>query len=500
MVGKHIDPSTPLTSMSRTRSCTSQQPGRSSRERAGVEAPLLTRPPDGGGHAEGRRGGLALERPLVDALRVADDLRRLVEPLRRQVVLVHVRRLDHVVVDADQDHVVHLHGGRPFGAVFRGLGAGLGGAQKLYAAAALDRLASGGETVRDPRRTETVMPGATMFDFQPGQAEAMVRGIASAVGGDEGLTPTQASVLGAISHYIFDLDTPVDQLAPMSAAELAAALDPVLARGAVRGMVTLEIVSEPVTPELVARVDDYAKTLGIDENMLQVARDYSQGAMDVAQQDYLRSSYVLDYYTQHGNDGSLHRTVREPGDRSPLDPALEAKWKTLESCPAGSLGRTVWDFYQRRGFSLPGSPGAVDPLLAEHDFVHCVADYGTSATGEIEVFSFIAAAIPDASGFSYLVVILGLFETGNVAMVPGVATASPGHLQLPGGTERMGDAIRRGLLLGRDVMGGVDWFEYVDEPLDDVRSKLGIVPKSDAAVAAGSLPAMDPNAVFGKSN
>ena len=42
------------------------------------------------------------------------------------------------------------------------------------------------------------MPGASMFEFQPGQAEAMVRGIASAVGGDEGLTPTQASVLGAI--------------------------------------------------------------------------------------------------------------------------------------------------------------------------------------------------------------------------------------------------------------------------------------------------------------
>jgi hypothetical protein len=344
------------------------------------------------------------------------------------------------------------------------------------------------------------MPGATMFDFQPGQAEAMVRGIASAVGGDVGLTPTQTSVLGAIAKHLFDLDTPIDQLAPMSAPELAAALDPVLARGAVRGMVTLEIVSEPVTPELVARVDSYAKTLGIDENMLQVARDYSKGAMDIAQQDYLRNSYVLEYYTKHGNDGSLHRTVRQPDDKSPLDPALEAKWKTLETCPTGSLGRTVWDFYQRRGFALPGSPGSVDPLLAQHDFVHNVADYGTSATGEIEVFSFIAASIPDASGFSYLVVILGLFETGNVALVPGVATASPGHLQLPGGTERMGDAIRRGLLLGRDVMGGIDWFDYVNHTLDDVRTKLGLVPKSADAIAAGSLSADDPDAVFGRSN
>ena len=96
--------------------------------------------------------------------------------------------------------------------------------------------------------------------------------------------------------------------------------------------------------------------------------------------------------------------------------------------------------------------------------------------------------------------ILGLFETGNVDAVQGVATASPGHLQLPGGTERMGDAIRRGLLLSRDVMGGIDWFEYADTPLDDVRSKLGFAPKSDDAVAAGSLSADDPNAVFGRSN
>jgi hypothetical protein len=339
-----------------------------------------------------------------------------------------------------------------------------------------------------------------MFDFQPGQAELMARGLASAVGGDDGLSATQAGLLDALGRYVLGVDTPADQLEPLSAEELADGLDPVLGWRAVRGMVALEMIADPVTPELAARVERYADALGVDEKMLDVARDYSKGAMDVAQQDYVRNSYVFEYYTKHGNDGSLHRKVRDDGDRSPLDPALEAKWKTLESCRSGSLGRTVWDFYQQRGFSLPGSEGAVDPLLAQHDFVHCVADYGTSATGEVEVFSFISASIPDASGLSYLVVILGLFETGNFAVVPGVATSSPGHLQLPGGTERLGDALRRGLLLGLDVMGGVDWFEYADEPLDDVRTKLGVVPKGDEAVAAGSLSALDPDAVFGRSN
>ena len=76
----------------------------------GVEAPLLTRPADRRRHAEGRRGGRALEVPLVDAVVVADHLGRLVAPLGGHVALEQVRWLDHVVVDADQDHVVHLHG------------------------------------------------------------------------------------------------------------------------------------------------------------------------------------------------------------------------------------------------------------------------------------------------------------------------------------------------------------------------------------------------------
>jgi hypothetical protein len=153
-----------------------------------------------------------------------------------------------------------------------------------------------------------------------------------------------------------------------------------------------------------------------------------------------------------------------------------------------------------RGFAFPGTPGAVSPLLAQHDWVHCLADYGTSATGEIEVFSFLASAIPDAKGFSYAVVIIGLFETGYVAAVPGVATARPGHLSAPGGAVRFADALRRGLALQLDVMGGVDWFEHADQPIDDVRRKLGVQPKGADAVAAGSLGALDPNAVFSKSS
>ena len=244
--------------------------------------------------------------------------------------------------------------------------------------------------------------------------------------------------MSAIGKYLLGVDTAPEALAPLGPAELAEAIpDETLRRRAVHTMTALEIITDPVPPEVNDQVARYAHALQVDDGMLEVARDYSKGAMDIARDDYLRNSYVLEYYGEHANDGALHQTIRAPGDRSPTDPALEAKWKALETCPSGSHGRTVWDFYQIRGFFLPGSPGAVDPLLAQHDWVHCLADYGTSAMGEIEVFSFIASAIPDPKGFSYLVVILGLFETGYVAEVPGVATADTGHLSAPGGTTRL---------------------------------------------------------------
>ena len=103
--------------------------------------------------------------------------------------------------------------------------------------------------------------------------------------------------------------------------------------------------------------------------------------------------------------------------------------------------------------------------------MHCLADYGTSATGEIEVFTFLGSAIPDPKGFSYCVIILGLFETGYVQFVPGVATARPGHLSEPGGTTRFADALRRGLALDLDVMGGIDWFATADQPIEEVRQQ-----------------------------
>ena len=139
-----------------------------------------------------------------------------------------------------------------------------------------------------------------------------------------------------------------------------------------------------------------------------------------------------------------------------------------------------------RGFVFTGQKGSVNPSIAQHDWIHLLCDYNTTIEGELEVFSFIGSSIPDVKGFSFLVAIVSLFETGRLeSWGGGVLNADKGHLELPGMPERVADAIRRGRVCNKDVMYGIDYFNYKDYPIETVREILNIVPKDNEIVSPG---------------
>ena len=139
-----------------------------------------------------------------------------------------------------------------------------------------------------------------------------------------------------------------------------------------------------------------------------------------------------------------------------------------------------------RGFVFTGQQGSVNPTIAQHDWIHLLADYSTTIEGELEVFSFIGSAIPDVNGFSFLVAIVSLFETGRLeSWGGGVLNADCGHLEIPGMPERLADAIRRGRICNRDVMYGIDYFDYKDLPIDEVRELMNIPVKDTKLVSPG---------------
>jgi len=151
--------------------------------------------------------------------------------------------------------------------------------------------------------------------------------------------------------------------------------------------------------------------------------------------------------------------------------------------------------YDGRGFAVPGAPGGAPEYLAQHDFVHVLADYGTNIQGEIEVFALIGRADPDPKGFSWLATVIGLFETGYIETTGFFARDVRDHsVQVPGMHVRLADAIRRGKsvcgCLGSDLFE-VDYAALAALPVDEVRAELSIPPKSAGALDLGSAGAFD---------
>ena len=191
-------------------------------------------------------------------------------------------------------------------------------------------------------------------------------------------------------------------------------------------------------------------------------------------------------------------TFPKRGSASPT-PHWHTAGRHSRDLPPNTLGRQVANFYAARGFTFPGEAESAPPLLAQHDWVHVLAGYGSTVESEIEVFAFIARANDDPRAFSLLAQIIALFETGHIASGLGLFEYDRGHLSHEGMAVRLADAMRRG---ARSAAANhsidfltVDWFEHADADVDEVRVALGIVPKDDRAVVLGSVTPWEPGAM-----
>ena len=326
-----------------------------------------------------------------------------------------------------------------------------------------------------------------------GEVTLVARGIATAVAPETGLTDVQAELLEAIAAALtghrVDYRT-LDPLGPAELADVLAAHDLDYRQRIVHHMVLGELVLRPIPVVVAHRVAKYAEALGIKDDFVRVARRYAQGAYGLAWMDLERSGFVEHVREADGDDADAARTPSiAPPD---VDPALEARWQAFAELPPDSLGFSVWDMYDSRGFAVPGAPAGAPPYLAQHDFVHVLADYGTNLRGEVEVFALIGRADPAPQGFAWLATLVGLFETGYIT-TSGFFDRDVRDpvIQAPGMHLRVADAIRRGKTIwqrhGEDLFD-FPYHEHAARPVDEVRAMLGVPPKSATALEAGSAP------------
>ena len=133
---------------------------------------------------------------------------------------------------------------------------------------------------------------------------------------------------------------------------------------------------------------------------------------------------------------------------------------------------------------------AENRLLAQHDWVHVLADYGTTPMGEIEVISFQTAATRTPGAMLGLVRALALFES---SLMPAslIVSQQPSHsLSSPGGIERMAEAVARGKGCNTDLLLDVDFFQHASEPLEEIRARFAVQPKSSRVLELDPFEAM----------
>jgi hypothetical protein len=346
--------------------------------------------------------------------------------------------------------------------------------------------------------TASPTAGGTGHGVATDEARLIARGVASAVAPSDGLEPIQAGLLGevhaALIGPVVDFTT-LEPLGPDALASALAARPMTFRHRVVHHMVLGELILRPIPPEVARNVERYAKALDVDDRFVRIARRYAQGAFGLAWLDLHQSGFA-DHW-EHARMDQLKTDVRLEDQLAAgvEDAALAERWMGFAELPPGTLGRSVWDLYRSRGFGLPGSVGGASAYLAQHDFVHVLADYGTNLDGELEVFALIGRADPDPKGFAWLATLIGLFETGYVADA-GFFTGDLRARRLDR-TEmhvRIADALRRGKhvddRLGTDLLD-VDYHALVDRPVSEVRTELGIGAKSDGAISAGSPGAFD---------
>jgi hypothetical protein len=349
----------------------------------------------------------------------------------------------------------------------------------------------------------------TPLDADPEEVTLVARGIATAVAPETGITDVQAELLEAIADALTGIAVDYRALEPLGPEQLADVLAgrPIEYRQRiVHHMVLGELVLRPLPTVVAHRVAKYAEALGVRDHFVRVARRYAQGAYGLAWMDMQRTCFV-EHVAEAADAETDLPTVRpaSAGGRDPFEPAqvdveLASTWAGFEALPDESLGHAAWEMYHDRGFALPGTREGAPRYLAQHDFVHVLADYGTNLKGELEVFAFLGRADPDPKGFAWLATVIGLFETGYIRDTGFFARDLRERcIQAPGMHQRVADAIRRGKAVCEHYcenfdtdLFDVDYYQLADRSVEEVRDMLGIPPKAIRALECGSAGLFEP--------
>ncbi len=285
------------------------------------------------------------------------------------------------------------------------------------------------------------------------------------------LSESEVRLMNAVQR-VFGTSHPLDQLEPISPAELARALpDPQIRRQLINGLIVMSLIDQQTTPQEAELVEQFAQALGVSapeaKNLRHVARqELLPLRLDLARRFWLREK-VTEIWRAEGLRG-IYKFVRGMlGNYQ--DAALAARYRALENYPPGSLARSYWEYCRNNKFALPGEKGGAPEQILFHDCAHLLSGYGTAPEEEVLVACF-SAGFQRRDPFLFVFFVLLQFHLG-VRMTP-ITQARTGFFD----PEKALIAIRRGAAMNLDLNNGWDYWPVMGEQVEALRKRYNILP------------------------
>jgi hypothetical protein len=249
--------------------------------------------------------------------------------------------------------------------------------------------------------------------------------------------------------------------------------DPQLRRQLVQGLIVMSLIDQEASQQEADLVEQFAQALEVSIPEVKDLRYLLKGEilllrLDLARRFWLREK-VIGIWNDEGIRGiyKLARGLMGKYENT----SLAARYRTLEQYPSGSLGRSLWEYWNKNGFALPGEKGGAPEQILFHDCAHILSGYGTAPEEEVQVASF-SAGFQRRDPFTFILFVLLQFHVG-IRMTP-ITEARTGFFD----PEKAMIAVRRGAAMNVDLNNGWDYWPVMGEQVEELRRRYNILPAS----------------------
>ena len=290
---------------------------------------------------------------------------------------------------------------------------------------------------------------------------------------DGALSPEEAAVIAA-AQRLFGHQGEIDGLAPVTPAELAAAIEPPALRHQLfGGLVVMSMADGEVTPSEADLVGAFAEALEVKDAAVANLQRIAKGQLRRARLDILRRHWA----PRKAREMAAERGPHIVGEallgllNVKSFPEVTMRYQALGEHPPGSLGRAYFDYMIQNDFAFPGEKGAPPEAMLFHDLTHVLSGYGTTPEEEILAATF-SAGYSNTEVINWLVFVLSQFQLG----LPTAPNVPPERLKL--NPDRFLAALRRGAAMNIDINEGWDPWPVLGEPVEELRRRYNILPEA----------------------